>query len=318
MNKKRICFSLPCYNEVENVQGIAEEIIRICDEQIPEYDITLQFIDNCSSDGTKQVLQSLCDAYNNVRVIYNVRNFGGISGYYGLLETDGDCSIALPTDFQVPLSIIPELVHKWEKGSKIVCAVKPQSKENRIMRFIRQCYYYIVKRLTSVTQVKNFHGTGLYDKEFLDFCRELNDPAPFMPGIVAEFGYAVDYVPYTEQRRRTGKSHNNFYTLFDTAMRNLTTYSKVIPRIATFSGMGIAFVSFVFAFYYLIMKLRYWRTFQAGMAPLVVGMFFFFGVVLVFIGLLGEYLLSINTRLIRRPLVVERTRIGFDSERAER
>jgi len=311
MAQKRICFSLACFNELENVRELAMQIMEICDAQLPAYRYTLQFIDNCSTDGTQQELEKLCSEFSCIRVIFNARNFGGQSGYYGLLATDGDCSIAFPSDFQVPLSIIPECVRAWENGSKIVCAIKPQSKENSLMRTIRQIYYSLIKRFSRVQQIKNFNGVGLYDKSFLDFCRRLDDPFPSMRGIVAEFGYDISYVKYTEQRRKHGKSKNNFYSLFDLAMRNFTTYTTVIPRIATFFGATIGAFSFLVALYYLIMKLKNWNTFQAGIAPLVIGLFFFGGVILVFIGLLGEYLLSINTRLIGRPLVVERRRKGF-------
>jgi len=313
MAKKRICFSLPCFNEIENVRELALQIMSICDTELPAYDYTLQFIDNCSTDGTQEELEKLCAEYPCIRVVFNARNFKDTSGYYGLMQTDGDCSIVLPTDFQVPLAIIPGLVHQWESGRKIVCAVKPKSKENVIMRGFRELYYSLIRRFSNVEQISNFTGAGLYDREFLDFCRSLNDPSPSMRGIVAEFGYDVGFLPYVEEKRRHGKSKNNFFSLFDLAMKNFTTYTSVIPRMATFSGAIIGFFSFLIALYYLIMKLRFWNTFQAGMAPLVVGLFFFSGMILIFIGLLGEYMLSINTRIIARPLVIERKRVGFHS-----
>jgi polyisoprenyl-phosphate glycosyltransferase len=314
MSQKKICFSLPCYNELENVRELAMQIMEICDTQLPAYQYTLQFIDNCSTDGTQAELEKLCAEFMSIRAVFNARNFKEPSGFYGLMQTDGECSIVLPTDFQVPLTIIPELVHQWETGRKIVCAIKPKSKENAIMRGFRQMYYALIKRFSSVEQISNFTGAGLYDSEFLDFCRSLNDPAPSMRGIVAEFGYDVGFVSYTEQKRKHGKSKNDFYSLFDLAMKNFTTYTSVIPRMATFSGLIIGVFSFFIALYYLIMKLRFWQTFQAGMAPLVVGLFFFSGVILIFIGLLGEYMLSINTRIIARPLVIERKRVGFRTD----
>jgi len=181
------------------------------------------------------------------------------------------------------------------------------------MRGFRELYYSLIRRFSNVEQISNFTGAGLYDREFLDFCRSLNDPSPSMRGIVAEFGYDVGFLPYVEEKRRHGKSKNNFFSLFDLAMKNFTTYTSVIPRMATFSGAIIGFFSFLIALYYLIMKLRVWNTCQAGMAPLVVGLFFFSGMILIFIGLLGEYMLSINTRIIARPLVIERKRVGFHS-----
>ncbi len=288
--------------------------MEICDAQLPAYRYTLQFIDNCSTDGTQEELEKLCSEFPCIRVIFNARNFKGSSGYYGLLQSEGDCTIALPTDFQIPVSIIPELVQKWENGCKIVCAVKPKSVENPFIRAFRQMYYSLIKKFSDVEQIRNFTGAGLYDRSFLDFCRSLNDPSPSMRGIVAEFGYDVGSVSYIEQKRKHGKSKNNFYALFDLAMKNFTTYTRVIPRLATFSGLVIGGFSCIVALYYLIMKLRFWQTFQAGMAPLVVGLFFFSGVILIFIGLLGEYLLSINTRIIARPLVIERKRVGFPSK----
>ena len=214
-------------------------------------------------------------------------------------------------DFQDPVSLIPRLVAEWEKGYKIVSAIKTQSEENRILRFLRTCYYKIIRKMSSVEQIEHFTGTGLYDQSFIAVLRNLNDPTPFLRGIVAELGFKRKDVPYTQAKRRAGKTHNNWYTLYDAAMLSFTSYTKVGLRLATFLGFIIAGLDLLFAMIYLVAKLLWWDKFPMGTAPLLIGVFFIGSVQLIFMGLLGEYVMSINTRIMHRPLVVEEKRINF-------
>ena len=314
MFMKKISVLVPCYNEEENVVPLSEAIIEQFEKHLPNYDYELIFIDNCSLDSTREKLIGLCENNKKIKAIFNVRNFGQFnSPFYGMLQTSGDCTISMSADFQDPVELIPRLVHEWENGYKIVCPIKTSSKENPIMRLLRTCYYKLIKKMSDVEQIEHFTGTGLYDKSFIDVLRDLDDPTPFLRGIVAELGFKRKDIPYEQQKRRAGKTSNNFYRLYDAAMLSFTSYTKVGMRICTIAGFFISMISFVIAFAYLIVKLLNWHSFAMGNAPILIGVFVLGGLQLFFIGLLGEYIMSINTRIMKRPLVIEEKRINFDT-----
>ena len=308
---KKISVLIPCFNETDNVIPISEAVVNEFSVHLPEYDYELVFIDNYSTDGTRQKLEQICSRNEKIKDIFNAKNFGQFnSPFYGICQTTGDCTISMCCDFQDPVNLIPRLVHEWEKGYKIVAAIKTQSEENKILRFLRSCYYKIIKKMSSVEQIEHFTGTGLYDKSFIDVLRRLDDPIPFMRGIVAELGFRRKDIPYMQAKRRAGNTHNNWYTLYDAAMLSFTSYTKVGLRLATFLGFIFAVLDMVFAIIYLVAKLIWWDRFPMGTAPLLIGMFFMGSIQLIFMGLLGEYVMSINTRMMNRPLVIEEKRIN--------
>ena len=312
---KRISVLIPCYNEEENVVPLSEAIIEQFTLYLKQYDYEIIFIDNNSTDNTRAKLIGLCENNKKIKAIFNARNFGqNNSPYYGILQTTGDCTISMCADFQDPVELIPRLVREWEDGCKIVCAIKAKSRENPIMRLMRTCYYKLIRKLSDVEQIEHFTGTGLYDRAFVNVLRELNDPTPFLRGIVAELGFKRRDIIYEQQKRRAGKTHNNFYTLYDAAMLSFTAYTKVGMRICTISGFVIAMISVIIALVYLVMKLVNWNDFAVGNAPTLIGVFLLGGIQLVFIGLLGEYIMSINQRVMNRPLVIEERRINFDED----
>lgn len=312
---KKISMLIPTYNESENVELLSEAIIAEFNK-LPQYDYEIIFIDNDSQDDTQDKIRALHSQNKRIKAIFNAKNFGqNNSPYYGLLQTTGDCAILMCADFQDPVEMIPTLLEKWEEGYKIVSCIKITSKENKFIRFARTCYYKTIKKFSEVEQIEHYTGFGLYDRSFLDVLRDLKDPTPFLRGIVAELGFKRIDIPYEQQLRRAGKSKNNFFSLYDIAMLSFTSYTKIGLRMATFVGLFIALVSFVIAAFYLIYKLIYWDTFYAGTAPMVVGIFFLGAVQLVFLGIIGEYILSMNKRIMNRPLVVEAERIGFDADK---
>lgn len=310
--KKLISVLIPCYNEVENVQPISEAIVNEFVTYLPQYDYEIVFIDNFSTDGTRKKIEQICKTNPKIKAIFNAKNFGQFnSPYYGMCQTHGDCTIAMCCDFQDPVELIPRFVTEWEKGYKIVSAIKTQSEENKIVRFLRTCYYKAIKKMSSVEQIEHFTGTGLYDKSFIDVLRELDDPMPFLRGIVAELGPLRKDIEYTQAKRRAGKTHNNWYTLYDAAMLSFTSYTKVGLRVATIIGFLFSLLTMLMAIIYLCAKLIWWEAFPMGTAPMLIGMFFIGSVQLFFIGLVGEYVLNINARVMHRPLVVEEKRINF-------
>ena len=315
MAKKKISVMIPCYNEEENARPIYEAVCSEMKRSLPEYDYEILFIDNCSQDRTQQIIEEICAEDKHVKAIFNAKNFGQFnSPYYGVLQTSGDCTIILCADFQDPVELIPVFVREWEKGYKIVCGIKTASKENGFVYFLRSCYYTVIKKMSNVEQIEHFTGFGLYDKSFVQGLRDLKDPTPFIRGIVAELGYERKDIEYTQPQRRAGKTHNNWYSLYDAAMLSFTSYTKVGLRLATFAGFLISGISFLLALVYLVMKLVYWDRFIAGSAPMLILTCFFGGVQLFFIGLLGEYIMSMNARIMNRPLVVEEKRLNFEKQ----
>ena len=308
---KKISVLVPCFNEEENVVPISKAIISEL-KKLKKYNYELVFIDNNSQDKTRSLLEKLCSENKNIKAIFNSRNFGQFnSPYYGLLQTTGDCTILMCADFQDPIEMIPKFVNEWENGYKIVIGIKNKSKENKIMYFLRSCYYKIIRKMSSTEQIEHFTGFGLYDKDFIKVLKDLDDPTPFLRGIVAELGFKRKDIPYEQQKRKAGKTHNNFYSLYDGAMLSFTSYTKVGLRLATFIGVIVSIISFIIGLVYLILKLIYWDRFSAGTIPILIGMCFLGAIELFFIGFLGEYILSMNARIMKRPLVVEEKRINF-------
>lgn len=310
---KKISILIPCYNEKENVGPMSEAIVEMMTQNLSSYDYELVFIDNDSTDGTRDILRTICAANHKVKAIFNAKNFGQFnSPYYGVLQVTGDCVIQMCCDFQDPVELIPQYVREWENGYKIVIGIKTSSKEHKLMRFLRTCYYKVIKKMSDVEQIEHFTGSGLYDRDFIEVLRKLDDPTPFMRGIVAELGFKRKEIPYEQPQRRAGKTHNNFYSLYDAAMLSITSYTKIGLRLATFAGLGIGALSGILGVIYFVLKLMYWDRFPAGTAPILLGMLFLGAVQLFFIGFIGEYILNINKRIMKRPLVIEAERLNFD------
>ena len=315
MQMKKISVLIPCFNEQENVEPMAEAVKNIFETELPQYDYELLFIDNDSTDLTRPKLRKICEENPKVKAIFNAKNFGQFnSPYYGLYQTTGDCTISMCCDFQDPVEMIPKFVKEWEAGYKIVCGIKATSKENPVMRFLRTIYYKLIKKMSSVEQIEHFTGFGLYDRSFIKVLKDLKDPTPFLRGIVAELGYRRKDLTYEQQKRRAGKTHNNWYSLYDAAMLSFTSYTKVGLRIATIGGFILSAMSMLVAVIYTILKLCFWDDFKAGMIPVLIGVFVMGSLQLFFTGLLGEYVLAMNQRIMNRPLVIEEERINFDND----
>ena len=312
---KKISILIPCYNEEDNVVPMSEAIVDLFATELTAYDYELLFIDNDSHDNNRPLLREICAKNPKIKAIFNAKNFGQFnSPYYGIPQTTGDCTISMVCDFQDPIELIPQYIKEWEKGYKIVIGIKTSSKENPIMYHLRGLYYKFIKKFSDVEQIEHFTGSGLYDRDFVEVLRNLKDPTPFLRGIVAELGYKRKEIPYEQPKRRAGKTHNNFYSLYDAAMLSITSYTKIGLRLCTFFGVTCGGISVLIGLLYLVLKLVFWDNFVAGMAPILIGMFFLGAIQLFFIGFIGEYILSINQRVMNRPLVIEEERINFNED----
>ena len=310
---KKISIVVPCFNEEENVVPMADAIREEFKKNLSSYEYEIIFIDNDSKDNTRELIRELCNSDKGIKGIFNAKNFGQFnSPYYGMLQSTGDATVLMAADFQDPVEMIPKYVKAWEDGYKIAIGIKKSSQENKIMYHLRSLYYKTIKKLSEVEQIEHFTGFGLSDKAFINVMRNLDDPVPILRGIVAELGFRRKEIPYEQPQRRAGITSNNLYRLYDAAMLSITAYTKVGLRLATFAGVILSGISMLIAVMYLILKLVYWDRFPAGMAPILIGMLFLGSIQIFFIGLIGEYILTINQRVMKRPLVVEEERINFD------
>jgi glycosyltransferase involved in cell wall biosynthesis len=309
--KKHISILSPCRNESGNVKALNERV-RAAMASVPGVTFDHIFIDNASTDGTVEQLRALAAANPGVKVILNNRNFGHVrSPFHGLLQASGDAIVILASDLQDPPELIPELIARWREGFPVVVGQKVNSKEAPLFFTLRKAYYRLVRRLADAELLENVTGFGLYDRKVIEAFRGLDDPYPYVRGLISELGFPVALVPYEQPRRSRGFTKNNFYTLYDVAMLGITSHSKVPLRLATMLGFGTSALSFLVGMAYLIYKLLFWDRFALGVAPVVIGLFFFASVQLFFIGIIGEYIGAIHTRVAKRPLVVERERINF-------
>lgn len=311
MTKKLISIITPCFNEEANVGELYRRISLVLDSLI-QYDFEIIFIDNSSTDKTVDILKDLLKNDARIKIIVNTRNFGQIcSPYWGLLQTSGEASILMVSDLQEPPEMIPKFLREWERGWRVVMAVKPMSKTNFATHFIRRMYYRILNSISDINLVSDTTGFGLYDSKVVNHLRKISDPYPYLRGLICELGYPIKTLEFDQPRRLRGISKNNFYSLFDYAMLGIVSHSLVPIRMATILGFLMAVISAAIAIYYATMKLIYWDTFPMGVAPLVVGFFLMTGFLFIFIGLLGEYIGSIHTYVKNRPVVIEKERINF-------
>lgn len=305
----------PCFNEEGNIEEFYRRVCAATSALSQEYRFEIIIIDNCSTDTTPYKLRQLAEKDSSLKIIFNTRNFGHIrSPYYGILQSVGDVTIYLASDLQDPPEIIPEFLRWWREGYRLVMATKPVSEGPRLLHAMRKAYYRTVNRIADINLILDSTGFGLYDKLVIEQLRKIDDPYPFLRGLICELGWEVKTIPFAQPRRVRGVSKNNFYTLYDIAMLGLISHSKLPLRIAAFTGIAIGLLSLLTALGFFVLKIIFWDSFPIGIAPVIIGMFFMFGTSLLFTGILGEYIASIHTYLQRRPVVVERERINFDGD----
>ena len=308
---KFISVVTPTFNEIENIELLYKEIKKIFQDIDIKYEHIV--IDNNSDDGTQELLKKIAKDDKNFKVIINSQNFGQVkSPFHGLIQGKGDATILICADFQTPLSVIPKLIEKWNIGEeKIILTQKITSEENIFLKGIRNFYYLLLKKFSEKEIIKHTTGDGIYDKEIIEIFRRIEDPSPFLRGLVSEIGYKVGTVEYDQQNRKFGKTKNNFFSLFDVALLGLIKHSNFFLRMMTIFGLIMGVMSFLSSVTFLLYKLFFWNSFQLGIAPLVIGMFFLASIQIFFLGLIGEYVSLILSYKKKYPLVIEKERINF-------
>ena len=308
---KTISIVTPCFNEEDNVRELCERIRAVMATLPYRYEHIC--IDNHSTDRTVALLKEMARDDPRLKIIVNARNFGHIrSPFHGLLQASGDAAVLIASDLQDPPEMIPQFLAQWEAGFKTVLAVKPTSRESPLMSRVRKAYYGLISRISEVQLVPNATGAGLFDRAVLEVLREVHDPYPYFRGLVCEIGFPIATVAFTQPRRQRGVTKNNFYSLYDLAMLGITNHSKVPLRLMTMAGFLLALLGLLLAAVFFVAKLLFWNYFQLGTAPILIGLFFFFAMQMFFVGLLGEYIGSIHTKVRNMPLVVELERVNFE------
>lgn len=317
MKKKLVSIVTPCYNEEANIDELISRVREVFN-QLPNYDYEHIFADNCSKDRTVEILKEYAKDDKRIKIIVNQRNFGPLrSDLHAKYQMSGDVCIGLVSDLQDPPEMIPEFLQKWEEGYDVVLAQKDKTHESLIMKLCRKMYYKIIKVLADMPVYEHVTGFGLYDKKVIEQIMRLNEPEPSIRHLVAELGYKTCFIKYEQPPRKGGKSSYTFFKYLDYAISSLVNTSRVPLRMTTYLGIVISFLSFVFAIVYLIVKLINWDNFNAGMAPVLIGMFFLGGIVLIFLGVIGEYVGEILKRVEKRPLVIEKERVNFTNSFTE-
>ena len=313
--KKKIVIAGGCYNEAENIGELYSRCCKVT-ESLPQYDFEFLFTDNCSTDGTRQIIRDLAAKDRRVKAIFNAANYGHIrSPFYGLTQAEGDAVINMCTDLQDPPEMIPDMIREWEKGAKVVVAVREKTDCGFLMESVRRFYYYLLKKAAPHENIiSGFTGFGLYDRSFMEALKLFHEPYPYFRGLVSEIGLKRVELPFHQPKRQHGVTKNNFFTLYDMAMTGFVNHTKLPLRLAVFTGIVTGIASFLIALTYLVLKLLYWDTFSFGMAPVMIGIFFLGAVQLIFIGIIGEYLGAVWTQVKNRPLVIEEERINFGDE----
>jgi len=315
---KTISVTIPCWSEEKSVKQMYDRLTKVFREQLPQYDYEIIYVDDCSPDNTRKEIRKLCLGDQRVKAVFNARNFGFNRNVFATIQYgSGDATFLIFGDLQDPPELLPMMVAQWEQGHKVVIGQKIKSDESKLMYSLRTLYYSVMKKLADSKQIQHFNGYGLYDKAFIDVMRQINDPNPYLKGLVSEFGMDIAIVPYEQAESLRGKSGFNFMKYYDVAMLGITSYTKILMRVATFLGSLLGIFSVCLAVFVLISKLLNWHAYPYGTAAILIGVFFIGAVQLFFMGILGEYVLSINTRSMRRPLVVVGEKINFEESKDE-
>ena len=308
---KKISIITPTFNEEENVALMIDAIAKVAQKE-KEYTFEHIIIDNASTDRTVSKVKELIDKYPHVGLIVNNRNFGQLrSPFYALTIAESDATVQLCSDMQEPPELIHDFLRKWEDGALVVGGVKESSEENRFLFFLRGIYYKLLSAISEHDLISQFTGFGLFDKTVIEEFRKINDLYPYSRGLISDLGFKVEVVKFRQKEREFGSTKNNFFTLFDYALVGMISNSKTPIRIATLFGFIFSMFTFASGIVYFILKLLFWDSFEIGLAPLIILISFGLSIIIFFLGIIGEYIGSIHSEVLKRPRVLEKKRINY-------
>lgn len=313
---KKITVITPCFNEEDNVEICASELKKVMSEQLPAYEYEHIFADNASTDSTLQKLRTLAAQDTRIRVISNSRNVGPFRNMWNAMKSaTGDAVIPLlPADLQDPPSVIPELVKNWELGFLVTYGVRANRQESLVMRLARGTYYRIIKKFASAVIPLNSGEFLLADKRVIDSILEVDDQYPYIRGLIAQTGVRSASVSYTWVKRERGKSKNSIISLIDQAINGFVSTSRVPARLALLGGFALSAIGIIYALSTAFLVLTSELQVAVGIPTIIVGIFLLGGIQLLFLGLIGEYILSIHGQVRRIPPMFEIERINFQED----
>jgi glycosyltransferase involved in cell wall biosynthesis len=290
-----------------------QRLTAVFSESLPQYDYEIIFVDDRSPDNTWDEIRKVCAFDTHCKGIRNATNFGFYRNCFATMQYgDGDAAFMLFGDLQDPPEVLPEFVRHWESGCKAVVGSRSNSYNKPLIRIARKMYYGMIAKLSNKKQIEGISGFGLYDRSFIDILPQIDDVQPILTGILAEYVKDICIIPVQQEKGGRAKSNLNFWGKYDGAMMSITSYTKTLLRMVTFLGGIIGMLSVLWAIVIFIWKLVAWNSFSGGVPSLIVGMFFFGAVQLFFLGILGEYVLSINNRSMKRPVVIVDEKINFN------
>ena len=304
----------PCYNEEETVAECVNRTAKVFRELLPGVEYEHIFADNASTDGTVAVLRKLAAQNKNVKVFVNSRNVGPFRNMYrGMAKAKGDAIIPmLPADLQDPPEIIPDFYRLWSAGSMVVFGERTNRQEGLLLRALRGIYYRVVRKFAEGNIPINSGEFMLIDKSIAENILALDDQYPYIRGLVAQSVDISSSVKYTWAAREKGKSKANWFNLLDQAINGLISTSRIPARLALVGGFFIAGLGILAGIYSLILNLFGQAHAGAGIPTVIVAIFFFGGLQIFFLGLIGEYVLSIHSQVRPLPKAFDRERINLD------
>ena len=311
MNKPLISIVTPTKNEARNIEKLSLEIQKLFIKLDADYEQII--IDNNSTDGTIKIIRELAQKNSKVKVILNESDYGQIrSPFYGMLQSTGDAVILITSDFQTPLDTVPELIEKWKKKNyKVIFTKRISSSESLLLKKLRDFFYLILRKVSKLNIAANITGEGIYDKDVIKILKKNNDPFPFLRAMIPELGIKYDTLEFHQQERKFGNSKNNFSSLFELALSSITKYSVFPVKLFINFGFLCSFFSILVATAFLIYKLLFWNSFELGIAPIVIGVFFLSSVQICILGIIGQYITFLLQYQKSTPLVIEKERINF-------
>ena len=301
----------PTKNESQNIEKLSLEIKKIFDELNIEYEQII--IDNNSTDGTIEKLRELAKNNSRIKIILNETDYGQIrSPFYAMLQTRGDAVIFITADFQTPLDLIPKMILAWKKNkTKVIFTKRISSNENFIIKNLRVLFYFLLKKISKLNIGLNITGEGLYDKEVVNLFKKNNDPYPFLRAMIPELGIKYETIDFFQNKRKHGASKNNFLSLLEIVVSSIIKYSVFPVKFFFNFGFICAFFSILVAIVFFIYKILFWNSFEVGIAPIVIGVFFLSSIQIFILGLIGQYVTFVLQYQKNTPLVVEKERINF-------
>lgn len=304
---------VPMYNEEDALDGFFGRVQRALATVTPSYEIIC--INDGSRDRTLAHLRALAEQDSRIKVVNLSRNFGKeIAMSAGLDHATGDAVIPIDADLQDPPELIPMMVAKWRAGAKLVLAKRrDRSSDGWLKRFTANGAYWLFSKLTHPRIPQNVGDFRLMDREVVQAIKRLPERSRFMKGLFAWIGYDPVYVEYDREARSAGETKWNYWKLWNFALDGITSFSSLPLRIWSYIGFGVS----LFAMAYLgwiVSKTLIFGLDLPGYASLMSVILFFNGVMLVGIGVIGEYLARIFTEVKARPLYIVSEKIGFESD----